>query len=84
MPEPRTQRMTGMLRVCAAHTPDGDKQVLSILPNGARFLLPYPEALAYAFAVLAVARDLAPSKAALDAEVIAAYDKSHELLRELQ
>jgi hypothetical protein len=72
--------MTGLLRVCAAHTPDGDRQVVTVLPNGAQFLLPPAEALTYAFALLQVARDLFPSKAMLDAAVPEAYDRSHELL----
>jgi hypothetical protein len=72
--------MTGALRVCAAHTPDGDRQVLTVLPNGAQFSLGPAESLAYAFAVLQVARGLFPSKAELDAEVPAALDRSHELL----
>jgi hypothetical protein len=72
--------MSGMLRVRAAHTPDGDRQVMTILPNGARFLLPYQEALTYAFALLITARDLAPSKAELDAAVPVAYDRTRELL----
>jgi hypothetical protein len=77
--------MTGLLRVRAAHTPDGDRQVATLLPNGARFLLPPAEALAYAFAVLVVARDLFPSKDALDRAVPEAYDRSHELVsREVQ
>jgi hypothetical protein len=72
--------MTGTLRVCGAHTPDGDRQVLTVLPNGAQFLLPPAEALSYAFAVLMVTRGLFPDQAALDAAVTAAYDRSHELL----
>jgi hypothetical protein len=72
--------MTGMLRVRAAHTPDGDLQVATLLPNGARFLLPPAEALSYAFAVLMVARDLFPSKEALDRAVPAAYDASAALV----
>jgi hypothetical protein len=76
--------MTGLLGVRAAHSPDGDRQVLTLLPNGARFFLPPAEALAYAFAVLMVARDLFPSKGALDAAVPDAYDRSHELVKELQ
>jgi len=73
------QRMTGMLRVRAAKTPDGDRQVATLLPNGAQFLLPPAEAMAYCFAVLMVARDLIP-KAELDITVTRAYDRSHELL----
>jgi hypothetical protein len=72
--------MTGMLRVCAAHTPDGDRQVLTMLPNGARFLLPAAEALSYAFAVLMVARGSFPDQAGLDAAVTTAYGRSHDLL----
>jgi hypothetical protein len=72
--------MIGMLRVCAANTPDGDRQVMTVLPNGAQFLLAPAEALTYAFAVLTVARDLFPSKAELDAAVPEAYDRTHELL----
>ena len=77
---PQPQRMTGTLRVCAARTPDGDRQVMSILPNGAQFSLAPAEALSYAFAVLMVAKNLFPSKDALDRAVPAAYDRSHELL----
>jgi hypothetical protein len=36
--------------------------------------------LAYAFALLSVARELFPSKAALDMAVPEAYDRSHELI----
>jgi hypothetical protein len=72
--------MTGMLSVCAAHTPDGDRQVLTVLPSGAQFLLPPAETLAYAFALLRVARDLFPTKAELDAAVPAAYERSAQLL----
>jgi hypothetical protein len=72
--------MTGMLRVRVAHSPDGDQQVMTLLPNGARFLLGPAESLAYAFAILMVARDLFPSKQALDAAVPEAYDRSSELL----
>jgi hypothetical protein len=72
--------MTGLLRVRAANTPDGDWQVLTVLPNGAQFLLSPAEALTYAFAVLMVARSLFPDQAALDAAVPIAYDRSHELL----
>jgi hypothetical protein len=36
--------MTGMVSVCAAHTPDGDRQVLTLLPNGAQFSLAPAEA----------------------------------------
>jgi hypothetical protein len=72
--------MTGMLRVCAAVTPDGDRQVLTALPNGAQFMLAPAEALAYAFAVLTVARNLFPSKDALDRAVPEAYDRSHGLI----
>jgi len=78
MPQP--ERMTGLLSVSAAHTPDGDRQVLTVLPGGAQFLLPPAEALSYAFAVLTVARDLFPSKDALDRAVPAAYDASAALL----
>ena len=77
---PESRRMTGLLRVRAAHTPDGDLQVATLLPNGARFLLPPAEALAFGFALLATARDLFPSQAALDAAVPKAYDRSHELV----
>jgi hypothetical protein len=72
--------MTGLLRVCAAVTPDGDKQVATLLPNGAQFLLPPEAAMSYAFALLQVARDLFPSKEQLDTAVPAAYDRSHELV----
>ena len=73
------ERMTGMLRVCAAHTPDGDRQIMTILPNGARFLLAPAEAMSFAFALLILARDMVP-QADLDATVTRAYDRSHELL----
>jgi hypothetical protein len=76
--------MTGWLRVCAADTPSGDRQVATMLPNGAQFLLPPAEAMAFAFAVLTVARDLFPSKAELDAAVPEAYDRSHELVERVQ
>jgi hypothetical protein len=72
--------MSGALRVCAAITPDGDRQVMTVLPNGAQFTLAPGEALSYAFAVLAVARDLFPSKDALDRAVPAAYDACAALL----
>ena len=72
--------MAGMLRVCAATAPDGSRQVGTILPNGAQFLLPPADALAYAFAVLATARGLFPSQEALDAAVPHAYEHSLGLL----
>jgi hypothetical protein len=72
--------MTGVLRVSAAQTPDGDRQVMTILPNGAQFFLPPAEALTYAFALLTVARDVFPTKESLDAAVPAAYDRVDELL----
>jgi hypothetical protein len=72
--------MTGLLRVCAAITPDGTRQVMTVLPNGAQFTLAPSEALSYAFAVLTMARDLFPSKDALDRAVPAAYDASASLL----
>jgi hypothetical protein len=72
--------MSGALAVCMAITPDGDRQVLTVLPNGAQFTLAPAEALSYAFAVLTVARNLFPSKDALDRAVPAAYDASAALL----
>jgi hypothetical protein len=72
--------MTGLLQVRAAYTPDGDQQVMTALPNGVRFFLSREDALAYAFAVLAVARDQFPVKAELDAAVVVAFDRSHELI----
>jgi hypothetical protein len=71
--------MTGMLRVRAAATADGDKQIMTILPNGARFFLPTDAAMSYAFAVLAVAKNLIPQDR-LDASVTAAYDHHRELM----
>jgi hypothetical protein len=71
--------MTGWLRIRVAHTPDGDRQIMTVLPNDKRFFLPPKEAMAYAFALLTVARDLIP-QAELDAAVTSAYDHSHELL----
>jgi hypothetical protein len=76
-----SRRMNGWLRVRAASTPDGDRQVLTVLPNGARFLVPPAEAMAYAFALLALARDLIP-QGELDRAVTSAYDRSHELVSE--
>jgi hypothetical protein len=72
--------MNGLLRVRQAQTPDGDRQVVTLLPGGAQFMLPASETLSYAFALLMVARGLYPDPAALDAAVTAAYDRSHELL----
>ena len=76
--EPR--RMTGLLSVGPAVTPDGERQVITTLPTGAAFLLPRETALAFAFAVLMVARDLYASPAELDAAVTRAYDRSHTLV----
>ena len=78
MAQPR--RMTGLLSVRGAHTPDGDRQVLTVLPSGAQFMLPAGEALCYAFAILTVARGMFSDRAALDAAVTDAYDRSHDLL----
>jgi hypothetical protein len=74
------QPMTGALAVFPALTPDGDRQVMTTLPTGASFSLAPSEALSYAFAVLQVARGLFPDKAALDAAVLPAFDRSHALL----
>ncbi len=86
MREPR--RMTGALGVRAATAPDRSRPVATILPNGAQFMLPPVEALAYAFAVLSCARDQFPDKETLDAAVPDAYEHSLGLLtrdrRELQ
>jgi hypothetical protein len=74
------RKMTGVLRVCPAAAPDGSKQVLTVLPNGAQFSLSAADAMTYAFAVLTVARDLFPSKEALDSAVPTAYDRVDEML----
>ena len=68
------QRITGWLRVRAATTPDGERQVMTTLPSGASFMLPREQALSLAFAVLITARDLFPNSAELDAAVVRAYD----------
>jgi hypothetical protein len=72
--------MTGLLRVCAAVTPDGDRQVATLLPNGAEFMLPLEAAMTYAFALIACARDQFPSREQVDAAAISAYDRHRELL----
>ena len=78
MPQP--QRMSGVLRVGVAIAPDGSRQVLTELPNGAQFCLPRETAMSFAFAVLTVARDLFATKEALDAAVPEAYDRVDEIL----
>jgi hypothetical protein len=69
-----------MLRVRVADTPDGDRQIMTVLPNGGAFCLPRKEAATYAFALLTLVRDLASSKAELDAMIPEAYDRVDELL----
>jgi hypothetical protein len=72
--------MPGRLRIRVAQTPDGDRQVATILPNGATFMLPPETALAYAFAMLTIARGQFPGPAHLDAAVLRAYDCAHKLI----
>jgi hypothetical protein len=53
---------------------------MTVLPNGGAFCLPAKEAATYGFALLTLVRDLAPSKAELDAMIPEAYDRVDELL----
>ena len=71
MPEP--QHIPGWIRVRVAQAPDGDQQVATFPPNGAAWMLPPEETLAYAFALIAVARNLFPDPVQLDAAAIRAY-----------
>ena len=77
---PQARRMTGVLAVRQTHTPDGDRQIETILPNGKRFTLPKEETLKYAFALLVAARNAFASQVELDAAVDVAHAASRELL----
>ena len=77
---PPARRMTGILGVRNTHTPDGDKQVETVLPNDQRFTLPPEAALQFAFALLVAARNCFASQEALDAAVPVAHAASRDLL----
>ena len=77
---PQARRLTGILGVRGTHTPDGDRQIETVLPNGKRYNLPKESALQYDFALLVTARNAFASQEELDAAVPVAHAASRDLL----